>query len=66
MDALCIVRDDLVAKEYYIQRMREIYSRSLLTIIALSGVNTNSALPGVVAGSRVPYTDASRVLGARR
>ena len=54
VDVLCIVQDDALAKEYYIPQMDKIYGRALLTMVALSSDDTNSALPGVTAGSRAP------------
>ncbi|KAI8662958.1 HET domain-containing protein [Fusarium sp. Ph1] len=54
VDALCIVQDDPEVKELYVPCMDKIYGQALLTIVALTGVDANCALPDVVAGSRTP------------
>jgi len=52
VDALCIVQDDASQKHELISRMHEIYDAALVTIVALSGQDADSGLPGLRARSR--------------
>ncbi|KAH7079247.1 heterokaryon incompatibility protein-domain-containing protein [Paraphoma chrysanthemicola] len=52
IDSLCIVQDDPESKEVHINSMDTIYSASYFSIIAASGDNAGSGLPGVGQGSR--------------
>lgn len=52
VDSLCIIQNDLQMLQAEITRMGSIYSKALFTIIAASGDNADSGLPGVRRGSR--------------
>jgi hypothetical protein len=52
VDALCIVQDDASQKHDVITRMHEIYDAAIATIVALSGRDADSGLPGLRARSR--------------
>ncbi|KAL4891881.1 heterokaryon incompatibility protein-domain-containing protein [Aspergillus ambiguus] len=52
VDALCIVQDDMKSREMYVPQMNVIFGQAILTIVALSGMDASSCLPGVVSGSR--------------
>ncbi|KAI7786256.1 hypothetical protein LA080_004077 [Diaporthe eres] len=52
VDALCIVLDDDDDKKMQIGQMGSIYGSAFLTIVAASGLDCNSGLPGLRAGSR--------------
>lgn len=52
VDALCIVQDDASQKHDLIERMHEIYDAAMATIVALSGRDADSGLPGLRARSR--------------
>src|SRR5262249_14113513 len=47
VDAFCIVQDNLADKHSQIIHMDAIYSSAFVTIVAASGSNSNSGLPGV-------------------
>lgn len=53
VDALCIPQDNGPHKAEAIERMDIVYSFSLVTIVALSGLNADSSLPGVREGTRM-------------
>lgn len=59
VDALCIVQDDPDDKARQIKHMGNIYRYSVLTIIARSGDDSNSGIPGVDPDSR----DVPQMLG---
>ncbi|KAF4627452.1 hypothetical protein G7Y89_g10703 [Cudoniella acicularis] len=52
VDSLCLKQDDETDLAIGIRAMASIYERAFVTIIAGSGVNANSGLPGVEKGSR--------------
>lgn len=54
VDSLCIVQDDAMIKHKQIMNMDTIYSRALLTIVSVSGDNSNCGLPGVRPDARQP------------
>lgn len=54
VDCLCLVQDDPVDMDGGVQMMDAIFEHSLFTLIAASGTNSNSGLPGVRDGSRSP------------
>ena len=54
VDSLCLVQDDEKEMEQGIKAMDLIYSHSTLNIIAASGFDAGSGLPGVRFGSRLP------------
>ncbi|KAI5928313.1 heterokaryon incompatibility protein-domain-containing protein [Camillea tinctor] len=47
IDALCIIQDDPVNIQANVDNMRKIYADALLTIVAASGSDADSGLPGV-------------------
>ncbi|OCL08969.1 HET-domain-containing protein [Glonium stellatum] len=47
VDTLCIVQDDEEGKQEQILQMAAIYSKAILTIVAVAGSDANSGLPGV-------------------
>jgi len=47
IDALCIVQDDNASKQIMIDRMHIVYQNAFLTLIAATGADANSGLPGV-------------------
>jgi len=54
VDSLCIIQDEDDFKGYYIDKMDFIYSGSLFTIVAASGKDAMSPLPGIRPGTRGP------------
>ncbi|KAF2121636.1 heterokaryon incompatibility protein-domain-containing protein [Lophiotrema nucula] len=60
VDALCITQDDVDMLQSQIPHMDSIYGSAALTIIAASGDNANSGLPGVQVGSRYVIADILR------
>jgi hypothetical protein len=52
-DALCLVQDDPDNVSRGVNAMDMIYEKALLTIVAASGRDANSGLPGVGEGSRL-------------
>lgn len=59
VDALCIVQDDDVQMSRDVPNMDIIYSQAFSTIVALSGTDADSGLPGVSAGTREPQKIAT-------
>lgn len=47
VDALCIIQDDSMDKEWQIARIGSIYSSAVFTIVAACGVDADAGLPGV-------------------
>lgn len=47
IDVLCIIQDDEGHKRVQINRMADIYGNSCLTIVALTGNDSDSPLPGI-------------------
>jgi hypothetical protein len=54
VDSLCIIQDDAESKYKAIHQMDLVYSRAYSTLVALSGSDASSGLPGVRAFSRPP------------
>ena len=52
VDSLCIIQDDEDDKAIQIAAMDQIYSSSVLTLVAASGDNADVGLPGMSAGPR--------------
>lgn len=52
VDSFCIVQDDDKHKSEQINAMNSIYGNSLFTIIAISGRDANTGLPGVRPNTR--------------
>ncbi|KEF63433.1 uncharacterized protein A1O9_01411 [Exophiala aquamarina CBS 119918] len=59
VDSLCIVQDDAAQKHQSIMQMDLIYREAVLTIVAASGEDANSPLPGVRLHSRPPQVAAA-------
>lgn len=53
VDSLCIVQDDLEKKGAQIDQMDVIYSRAILTLVALSGKDANYRLFDATIGKRI-------------
>jgi hypothetical protein len=53
VDAICIVQDEHISKQAAIESMSLIYSKAFVTIIAASGPDANSGLPGIRRGTRI-------------
>jgi hypothetical protein len=47
VDVLCIIQDDEKSKALFISQMDIVYHHALLTIVAMSGQDANSRLPGL-------------------
>jgi hypothetical protein len=47
VDVLCIIQDDEKSKALFISQMDIVYHHALLTIVAMSGQDANSGLPGL-------------------
>ena len=54
VDSLCIITDNAETKHNDILKMDAIYSHAVASIVALSGRNADSGLPGVRPGTRHP------------
>ncbi|KAF8859201.1 hypothetical protein BDZ45DRAFT_590080, partial [Acephala macrosclerotiorum] len=54
VDALCIIQDGPGSKHQDIRNMNQICGQAYATIVALTGVDANSGLPGIRPGSRRP------------
>ncbi|KAF7539254.1 hypothetical protein G7Z17_g12456 [Cylindrodendrum hubeiense] len=52
VDSLCIIQDDETDMLETIDKMDSIYGESVLTIVAASGVDAHSGIPGVHPGTR--------------
>ncbi|RSL53646.1 hypothetical protein CEP51_014857 [Fusarium floridanum] len=52
IDSLCIIQDEESDMIEFIDKMDVIYSGSILTIIAASGLSADSGIPGVCQGTR--------------
>lgn len=57
IDAICIIQDSNEDKSIQIGNMANIYSYSLLTLVAATGMNANSGLPGVTTPRDVWQTE---------
>lgn len=53
VDCLCIIQYDDVDKQYFIPKMDTVYQNALVTIIGLSGENSDAGLAGVRPSSRI-------------
>ncbi|TVY23112.1 hypothetical protein LHYA1_G008105 [Lachnellula hyalina] len=53
VDALCIVQDDAAVQKAQLTQMGLIYSRAAFTIVAASGNNANTGLPGIHSDPRI-------------
>ncbi|KAH7357336.1 heterokaryon incompatibility protein-domain-containing protein [Pyrenochaeta sp. MPI-SDFR-AT-0127] len=53
VDSLCIVQDDLEEKQAQLEQMDVIYSRAILTLVALSGKDANYRLFDATIGKRI-------------
>ena len=60
VDALCIIQDDTNDKSYQIRKMATIYSSASLTILAASGEDSKSGLPGL--GSSIRFYEQQEVV----
>lgn len=47
VDALCIIRDDPASEQAMIDQMHSIYRHAYMTVIAATGTDANTGLPGV-------------------
>jgi hypothetical protein len=54
VDALCVPQNDNELTAFYVDRMDQIYSQSILTIVAASTVDASDTLPGVRPYTRPP------------
>jgi hypothetical protein len=52
IDSLCIIQDDESDMIQVIDKMDSIYGESILTIVAASGLDAHSGIPGVRTGTR--------------
>jgi hypothetical protein len=52
VDALCIIQDDELDKQRFISNMDIVYQKALLTIVAMSGENSDAGLAGIRPKSR--------------
>lgn len=53
VDQLCIIQDDLSQLQNTLQNMSTIYEDALATVVAATGTDAHSGLPGVTTESRV-------------
>ena len=59
VDSMCIVQNDVEAKDRDIQRMDAVYMMAFATIAAVHGGNADAGLPGLRPGSRPAQRTAS-------
>lgn len=65
IDSLCIVQDDAEFKSKIINKMDLVYENAFMTLIAASGSDANSGLPGIGSSSRTSeqqFADVSQDL----
>ncbi|KAL2062307.1 hypothetical protein VTL71DRAFT_6573 [Oculimacula yallundae] len=65
VDALCIVQDDAVNKQGEINKMDTIYSEAFATIVAMSGLDADSGLPGIRPATRDPQQTRCLIVSNR-
>jgi Heterokaryon incompatibility protein (HET) len=65
IDMLCIIQDDALNKSRHISNMDLIYKQAALTIIAHSGMNSDSPLPGIIEGTRFPIVRSQQIGGLK-
>lgn len=63
IDSLCIVQDDESDMLQVIDKMDSIYGESILTIVAASGLDAHSGIPGVRPGTRTIEQHALEIRG---
>ena len=57
VDALCIIQDSLAMQQTQIAKMDQIYANALFTIVAASGSNAETGLPGVCLSPRNQFQE---------
>jgi Heterokaryon incompatibility protein (HET) len=65
IDALCITQDDASDQKTQFMRMDHIYQNSILTIVACTGADADSGMPGVHPGTRFPAQHTTEIHGQR-
>jgi hypothetical protein len=63
VDSLCIIQDDEPSIESQILAMDKVYALAVATIVAASGENADSGLPGVRPGTRTPFHYVETIRG---
>jgi hypothetical protein len=66
VDALCLVQDDKAEIDEAVTKMGLIYENSVLTIIAATGKDSSSGLPGLRNGSRLAAQTVEEVFPGTR